>query len=87
MIPYLSIVDEREEKGELFMAAGAVLSSLDEKVPIVNSSSVSVANICIILLLLDRKHSKVSKTVKILSVSIVCELYRTDIAVETLRKI
>ena len=40
------------------------------------------ANICILLLVLDRKHSKVSKTVKILS-----EYNRTDIAGETLRKI
>ena len=52
------------------MAAGAVLSSLDERCPeSMACLSVPVANICI-LLLLDRKHSDVSKTVWMMSVSI-----------------
>jgi hypothetical protein len=52
------------------MAAGAVLSSLDERCPYqMACSSVIVANICI-LLVLDRKNSEVSKTVWIMSVSI-----------------
>ena len=53
------------------MAAGAVLSSLDERCPYqMACASVIVANICILLLELDRKHSDVSKTVWMMFVSI-----------------
>ena len=53
------------------MAAGAVLSSLDERCPYqMACSSVIVANLCILLVVLDRKHSEVSKTVRMMSVSI-----------------
>jgi hypothetical protein len=53
------------------MAAGAVLSSLDERCPYQTAcSSFIVANICILLLVLDIKHSDVSKTVWMMSVSI-----------------
>ena len=51
------------------MAAGAVLSSLDEKVPIINRQLLSLS--CIVLVVLDRKHSEVSKTVWIMYVSII----------------
>ena len=53
------------------MGAGAVLSSLDERCPELTAcSSVPVANMCILLLVLYWKHSEVSKTVWMMSVSI-----------------